>query len=285
MLLKAKDIYKRAIKLQPSNTIFDARNVMVKHNISRIIIAKSSDIALGIVTEKDIAYYLYAHAQTESLDNIQLEKVMTKDLIAVNGLKSIHDCALLMLAHKISSLIVTNSDNVLLGIFTKSDLTEAYARSDVDKVWVREYMTKEVITASPNEGLYSILLSMNSRGISRIVVTLNDEPIGIVTAQDLIYMNVLFGRRGLINLQASGGSSSLPGRRRINLPSNIRRLLIVRDVMKYDPITITSNAYLYRAAQIMSNNRISGIPVVNSLGNLVGIITKTDIIKRLADES
>lgn len=283
MLLRAKDIYKRAITLRPNNTIFDARNVLVKHNISRIIIARSNDIPSGIVTEKDIVRYLYAHADTESLDNIPLEKIMTENLITVSGQKSIQECALLMLAHKISSLIVTNSDNTLLGIFTKSDLTEMYARSGIDKVRVNEYMTKDVITASPNELLHSIVLSMSSKGISRIVVTLNDEPIGIVTAQDLVYMNMLFGLRGLINLQASKGSSSslLSDRKRINLPSNIRRLLIVRDVMKYDPITIDSDSYLFRAAQIMINNRISGIPVVNSIDNLVGIITKTDIIKRL----
>jgi CBS domain-containing protein len=39
---------------------------------------------------------------------------------------------------------------------------------------------------------------------------------------------------------------------------------------------------LTEAAQIMSNNRISGLPVVNSVDNLVGIVTKTDITKALA---
>lgn len=285
MLLRAKDVYKRAITLQPNKTIFDARNVMVKYNISRIIIAKSSDTPLGIVTEKDIARYLYTHANSESLDNILLEKIMTKDLFTVNDQKSIHDCASLMLAHKISSLIVTNPDNTSLGIFTKSDLVEMYARSIVDKIQVKEYMTKQVITVSPNELLYSTLLSMNSRGISRIVVTLNDEPIGMITGQDLIYVNTLFGPRGLINLQASESSSTPPDRKRINIPSNIRRLLVVRDVMRYDPITIISDSYLFRAAQIMTRRRISGIPVVNSIDNLVGIITKTDVIKRLANET
>jgi CBS domain-containing protein len=52
--------------------------------------------------------------------------------------------------------------------------------------------------------------------------------------------------------------------------------------MKHDPITVTGDADLIEAAQIMSNNRISGLPVVNSVDNLDGIVTKTDITKALA---
>jgi IMP dehydrogenase len=55
--------------------------------------------------------------------------------------------------------------------------------------------------------------------------------------------------------------------------------------MKYDPITITKDSDLVDAAQIMTNNRISGLPVVENGSNnagLVGVITKTDIIKAIA---
>jgi CBS domain-containing protein len=51
--------------------------------------------------------------------------------------------------------------------------------------------------------------------------------------------------------------------------------------MKHSLITVTRDADLTDAAQIMSNNRISGLRVVNSVDNLVGIVTKTDIIKAL----
>ena len=41
---------------------------------------------------------------------------------------------------------------------------------------------------------------------------------------------------------------------------------------------------LTEAAQIMSNNRISGLPIVDSVDNLLGIVTKTDIAKALGNE-
>jgi CBS domain-containing protein len=52
--------------------------------------------------------------------------------------------------------------------------------------------------------------------------------------------------------------------------------------MTYDPIRITKDSDLAEAALIMMRNRISGIPVIDLDNELVGIITKTDIIRALA---
>jgi CBS domain-containing protein len=75
--------------------------------------------------------------------------------------------------------------------------------------------------------LYVILLLMNSKGISRIVVTLNEEPIGIITTQDMLPVNLLFGPKASINLQASDKARSVPDRKLTIFPSGVRRLLIV----------------------------------------------------------
>ncbi len=89
---------------------------------------------LGILAEKDIARSLYTHTHPEALDKTELDRIMTKKLITVNGQTSISSSAKLMLAHKISSLIVTGPNDALMGIFTKTDLVDVYARSNVDNV-------------------------------------------------------------------------------------------------------------------------------------------------------
>ena len=53
--------------------------------------------------------------------------------------------------------------------------------------------------------------------------------------------------------------------------------------MKLDSIMITDYADLIDAALIMRGNRISGLPIVDSNDRLVGIITKTDITRAIAD--
>jgi CBS domain-containing protein len=63
----------------------------------------------------------------------------------------------------------------------------------------------------------------------------------------------------------------------------MKRTLLAEDIMKFNPIMITDYADLVDAALIMRGNRISGLPVVDSNDKLVGIITKTDITRAIAD--
>ena len=67
--------------------------------------------------------------------------------------------------------------------------------------------------------------------------------------------------------------------------SAIGHIMIVKDVMK-KPITVEATDDLANAAQIMTDKRISGLPVTNyNNGDLVGIITKTDIVNALIESS
>jgi predicted transcriptional regulator len=69
------------------------------------------------------------------------------------------------------------------------------------------------------------------------------------------------------------------------IPSGIKSIFLARDVMTPDPITISNNSDLANAAKIMSRNNISGITVVGSNENLVGIVTKSDIVRAVYEVS
>jgi CBS domain-containing protein len=274
MQLDAKDVTRQAITLEPNRTLYDSRNSLLRYNISRIVVAKDNK-PLGIVTEKDISQFLYREVPNRRLNEIRLDEIMSKKLVTAREEDDLKACAKLMLENKISSIIVIDNNNGLKGIFTKSDLVDAYAKYYPKKNLVDEYMTKKVITVAPDENLHMILLLMADMELSRVVVTRNQKPVGIVTGHDLLPL---------------GGKYQTPQEeltlRSRNIPSGIKAALIVEDIMTYGPTTIAMNSDLVQAAQIMTRNRISGLPVVqensNDAGNLVGIITKTDIIKALA---
>lgn len=59
--------------------------------------------------------------------------------------------------------------------------------------------------------------------------------------------------------------------------------LLARDVMVKKVITINKNASVAELSELLIKNKISGVPVVDDSGKLVGIATEGDLIVRDAD--
>jgi CBS domain-containing protein len=53
-----------------------------------------------------------------------------------------------------------------------------------------------------------------------------------------------------------------------------------RDIMTTGVVTVEAQAPVIRAAQLMLQNRVSGLPVVDASGTLVGMITEGDFLRR-----
>jgi len=54
----------------------------------------------------------------------------------------------------------------------------------------------------------------------------------------------------------------------------------VADVMSRDPISVRPESSLQEAIKIIAERRISGLPVVDQAGKLVGVISETDLMWR-----
>ena len=55
----------------------------------------------------------------------------------------------------------------------------------------------------------------------------------------------------------------------------------VKEIMTKDVITVSPDASLKEAGEIFKEKRISGAPVVDGAGNILGIITLTDLLRIL----
>ena len=58
------------------------------------------------------------------------------------------------------------------------------------------------------------------------------------------------------------------------------RELNARDVMSTQVVTVSSKAPVIEAAKLMLAHRISGLPVVDDFGRLVGIVSEADLLRR-----
>jgi CBS domain-containing protein len=77
--------------------------------------------------------------------------------------------------------VVKNGTKKLIGILTRSDLVK-----NPDEEQIALIMTRDVITASPDQDIKDAAEIMLSYGIRRIPVVENGELVGLVTASDII---------------------------------------------------------------------------------------------------
>lgn len=57
----------------------------------------------------------------------------------------------------------------------------------------------------------------------------------------------------------------------------------VGEVMTTDPVSILETASLAEAAAILDSRKISGLPVVDATGCLVGVLSQTDLVRARAN--
>ena len=274
--LKAIDIARETITLDYSRTLLDARNFMLRYNISRIAISHNGK-TVGIITEKDIARYLYDNPPTKRLNEVALKEFVRKKLITVNENSSIGICSILMLKHGISSLIVVDKEGKDKGIITKTDLIEYYAYHQTVPTLVHECMSKKVHSVAPDETIHMIAMLMTSHKISRVVVKKNKKPIGIVTARDFLPVSPIHGT-GSLGHWTTRTDGFLSKKHQRFIPSGMMGVVLAEDIMT-SPIIVRMNTNISETAKVMIRNRISGLPVISKKGYLIGIVTKTDILK------
>ena len=277
MVFTAKDVCKKAITVEATMMMSDARDTMLKHNISRIIVEHNQK-PFGMVTEKGISAYIYRENNDKSLDEIAVSKAMRSPLVSVTKDTDIRECAKIMSDNDINSLIVTNDEEEGEGeinIFTKSDLVKLYAGKYKGKFKTNDFMTKHVFTVYPSNSLHTAMKILMKNRVSRVIVTRGSMVVGIITAKDLMPITSFVEADKLqLEKDTEVGSSNL---------ASIGHIMIARDIMK-KPVTVEATDDLANAAQIMTDKRISGLPVVNTNGdNLEGVVTKTDIVNALIE--
>lgn len=127
---------------------------------------------------------------------------------------------------------------------------------------VKDFMTRNPITISPETPFSDALKMMREKKIKRLIVVEKEKIVGIVTEKDLLYAS-------------PSKATTLDVWELHYLLSKLK----IKDIMTKNVITISENTPIEEAAKVMVEHDISGLPVVDDLGKLVGIITQTDIFK------
>ncbi len=128
---------------------------------------------------------------------------------------------------------------------------------------VRNWMTPNPITITPQTTLPEAHRLMDEHYIRRLPVIKQGKLVGIVTLGDI--------------RQAQASNATTLSVYELNY---LLDQIPAKEFMAYKPITISPDAPIAEAARIMLQYKIGGLPVIEN-GELVGIITETDFCRLL----
>lgn len=110
--------------------------------------------------------------------------IMSSNLISISEEKSISEAASLMKTHDIRHLPVVDSYNELSGILSVTDI--AKARDTAESI--KEIMTPRVRVVKKSANIKTIIDQMLKFKISSMLVSQNEDVVGIVTTDDLLQL-------------------------------------------------------------------------------------------------
>jgi CBS domain-containing protein len=272
-------VIKKTIVVTPRTSLLDARAILLKHRISRLIVSEK-DKPVGMLTEKDLVKAIY-RIDAKPLEATRVSDVMSKDLVTVQEGATLHDCAKLMLDNKISSVLVLHKDKTLSGIITKTDLASVFLTQSTEPLQVSKIMTRDVLSVKPADSLLYVESVLVNNKISRVVVERNRQPVGIITHRDFIPAKMPLW------LKQFGDPTEVENYRMATNPQEYRSnqlsyllTFLATDIMTPNPITVDVSDDVSTVSLLMIRHGISGLPVVRGK-LLVGIVTKTDIVRAI----
>jgi len=274
--LSINEISNRPITILKNSTISDVIKKLLESKLSRLIVVESGK-PIGIITEKDIGLFLFSETTKQGLDDIPISKIM-KPIVFVREELTPQESAKMMLEKGVSSLTVGSQDNIK-GIFTKTDLVRYYLKNPLDKKVV-DYMTHENVYTHSAAPLFKVVKKMLEKKVSRIIVKdQNEEPVGIVSFRDLFRISVELGSEE----DDSGFTISDQIRKGFLSEEGFGNISLAREVMTKGIISIKFNESLTKACELILKNNISGLVVLDGNSSIAGIISKTDIVRAIAN--
>ncbi|WP_408956434.1 CBS domain-containing protein [Natroniella sp. ANB-PHB2] len=146
---------------------------------------------------------------------------------------------------------------------------------------VVEIMTEDVITVGPETGVKEVARILSENKISGVPVIDDKELVGIVSDSDLIRQgkklelpNYIYLLDSILYLESFK-----------KFEEEFKKMVgaKVKDVMETEVCTVTSDATVEDVATILADHEIKRAPVVNKEGNLIGIVSRGDIIDYLSE--
>ncbi len=257
--MEVKDIMTEPTSIDKSDTLSHALDVMEKKGTRRLLVKHDGKL-LGILTMRNINEEL----GTRKKGNMPASSLHVATAVSDNFVKVLPDTnvrdAITLMAKNGGVVIVVENDGAI-GWVTPAEIL----KNNSIEGFVGEIMQKEPVVASPGDRVTHVRRLMLDNNIGRVPIIENDKLIGIITEGDIAKAMRSF--RDVVE-----GSKQ---------DARIKNL-IVEDILKMGAKTIYTNTPIDDAVKLMIEEDIGAFPVMNLEDEMVGILTRRNIVNGLA---
>jgi acetoin utilization protein AcuB len=127
---------------------------------------------------------------------------------------------------------------------------------------IKDWMTKDPVTITEDTSMIKAIHIMKERRFRRLPVVTAGRLVGMVTDRDL-------------KEASPSKATTLDVHELYYLLAELQ----VREIMSRNPVSVLAEDTVEHAAQVMLEHTISGLPVVDHDGKVVGIITQSDVFR------
>ena len=211
---------------------------------------------IGIFTERRLLQFVAAATdlETMTIDQVMLSSIPT---LSPADYQDIFTPLSILRQHHLQHLPVIDDQGQILGVITLETLRHHLQPANLLKCRViEEVMTTETVTAPPSTSITALANLMTQTHVSSVIIcdqrSEQQIPVGILTERDIVQFHLL----GLSLDQTPA-----------------------QEVMSYPLFTISPQATLITAQQQMQQYRVRHLVVTGTQGELLGIVTQTNLLQ------
>jgi CBS domain-containing protein len=265
------------VTIPPTMAIIDAVKTMLKNGFRRLPVTDAGTNRLeGIVTSKDIVDFLGGGLRHLIVKNRyggnllaavngSISEIMEENVVSLYEKDSLKDALETMLKQNVGGIPIIDDKLHVKAVITEKDFVFLIANVITGKK-IDGYMSRNVVTASPDTTVGMATKSMINQGFRRLPIVRDNVLIGIITASDILRF---LGSGDMFERLVTGNSGEV-----FEVP--------VRSLLKRDVIFTGSDMDLGEAAGIMLEKNVGSLPVFEDT-ELKGIITERDIVRAIAE--
>ena len=218
------------------------------------VLVLEQDRLVGIFTEQDLVRL--TSTQTD-LRGMKIGAVMTRSphTLVLSAAETVISALSVLEQYKIRHLPIVDDRAQLVGTISSDAIRQILQPIDLLKFRsVREGMTVDVVRATADATVLEITQLMVAHLVSSVVIVEENRPVGIVTEQDIVQFQVLALDFDKLN---------------------------VRTVMSAPLFSLQPDDSLWMAQQMMETKLIRRLVVIDTQGELCGIVTQSNLLKSL----